>query len=37
MLSLIHILGTYPITENAWLDMGEFKEMERMKEKLNID
>lgn len=30
-------VGTYPITENAWLDMGEFKEMERMREKLNID
>ncbi|CAI3629349.1 MULTISPECIES: nucleotidyltransferase family protein [Clostridium] len=29
-------VGTYPITENAWLDMGEFKEMERMREKLGI-
>ncbi len=30
-------VGTYPITENSWLDMGEFKEMERMREKLNIN
>ena len=30
-------VGTYPITENAWLDMGEFKEMERMRKELNID
>lgn len=29
-------VGTYPITENSWLDMGEFKEMKRMEEKLNI-
>jgi NDP-sugar pyrophosphorylase family protein len=27
-------LGTYPITENSWLDMGEMKEMDRMIEKL---
>ena len=30
-------VGAYPITENAWLDMGEFKEMERMRQKLDID
>lgn len=30
-------VGTYPITENAWLDMGELKEMERMKQKLNVE
>lgn len=29
-------VGTYPITENAWLDMGEIKEMDRMMEQLNI-
>lgn len=29
-------VGTYPITENSWLDMGEIKEMERMIEKLDI-
>jgi len=29
-------VGTYPITENAWLDMGEFKEMKRMEEMLGI-
>lgn len=29
-------VGTYPITENAWLDMGEIKEMERMIERLNL-
>lgn len=29
-------VGTYPITENAWLDMGEFKEMDRMFERLNL-
>lgn len=27
-------VGTYPITENAWLDMGEMKEMARMIERL---
>lgn len=29
-------IGTYPITENCWLDMGEFKEMERMIEKIGF-
>lgn len=29
-------VGTYPITENAWLDMGEMKEMERMMERLEL-
>lgn len=29
-------VGTYPVTENAWLDMGEVKEMERMIKKLNL-
>lgn len=27
-------VGTYPIRENAWFDMGEFKEMDRMIENL---
>ena len=27
-------VGTYPVTEQAWLDMGELKEMERMNERL---
>lgn len=29
-------VGTYPISEDAFLDMGEFGEMKRMEEKLNI-
>jgi NDP-sugar pyrophosphorylase family protein len=29
------IVGTYPITEKSWLDMGEFKEMDRMNKILN--
>jgi len=29
-------VGIYPITENNWLDMGEFKEMKNMIERLNI-
>ena len=29
-------VGTYPITENSWLDMGEIKEMDRMIEKLEL-
>ncbi|OOM77934.1 glucose-1-phosphate cytidylyltransferase [Clostridium puniceum] len=29
-------VGTYPITENAWLDMGEMKEMERMLKRLEL-
>lgn len=27
-------VGTYPVSEQAWLDMGELKEMERMNERL---
>lgn len=27
-------VGTYPVTDNCWLDMGEFKEMERMVERI---
>ncbi|WP_297417053.1 nucleotidyltransferase family protein [Clostridium sp.] len=29
-------VGTYPITENSWLDMGELKEMDRMINKLKL-
>ena len=29
-------VGTYPISEDSYLDMGEFSEMKRMEEKLNI-
>lgn len=29
-------VGVYPIGENAWLDMGQLDEMERMKERLGI-
>ncbi|MCQ2022248.1 nucleotidyltransferase family protein [Clostridium butyricum] len=29
-------VGTYPISENSWLDMGEIKEMDRMIERLNL-
>lgn len=29
-------IGTYPISEDSFLDMGEFSEMERMEKKLNI-
>lgn len=29
-------IGVYPITERAWLDMGELKEMERMIKELEI-
>ncbi|MHC1747905.1 MAG: nucleotidyltransferase family protein [Cellulosilyticaceae bacterium] len=27
-------IGTYPVTDSAWLDMGEFKEMQNMIERL---
>jgi len=29
-------VGTYPISENSWLDMGEMKEMDRMIERLDV-
>ena len=29
-------IGTYPLSEDSFLDMGEFSEMKRMEEKLNI-
>lgn len=29
-------VGIYPVTDNEWLDMGEFKEMKNMIERLNI-
>ena len=28
-------VGTYPISEDSFLDMGEFDEMKRMEQKLN--
>lgn len=30
-------VGTYPVTEQAWLDMGELQEMRRMEEKLGLN
>ena len=29
-------VGTYPVSEDSFLDMGEFEEMKRMEQKLNI-
>jgi dTDP-glucose pyrophosphorylase len=29
-------VGTYPVTDNDWLDMGEFKELKNMMEKLKF-
>lgn len=29
-------VGVFPVSENAWLDMGQFKEMEKMLEKLGV-
>lgn len=29
-------VGVFPVSENAWLDMGQFKEMENMLEKLGV-
>ena len=29
-------VGMYPISEDSFLDMGEFDEMHRMEEKLNV-
>ena len=29
-------VGMYPISEDSFLDMGEFEEMRRMEEKLNL-
>lgn len=30
-------VGVYPVTENSWLDMGQFEEMEHMKEVLGVE
>ncbi len=30
-------IGTYPVRENSWLDMGQFDEMENMLKKLGVD
>ena len=29
-------VGMYPVSEDSFLDMGEFEEMHRMEEKLNL-
>ena len=29
-------VGMYPISEDSFLDMGEFEEMRRMEQKLNL-
>ncbi|WP_202594342.1 sugar phosphate nucleotidyltransferase [Oceanobacillus massiliensis] len=29
-------IGVYPVSENSWLDMGQFTEMENMLEKLGV-
>ena len=29
-------VGIYPVSEDAFLDMGEFEEMQRMEEKLKV-
>ena len=35
-INIGHKVGAYPISENAWFDMGQFEEMEKMKERLDI-
>lgn len=30
-------IGVYPISENAWMDMGQFDEMEEMRKRLDCD
>ena len=30
-------IGIYPISENAWLDMGQIEEMEEMRRRLSVD
>ena len=30
-------VGMYPVSEDSFLDMGEFEEMKRMEEKLNLE
>lgn len=30
-------IGVYPVSENQWLDMGQFKEMENMLERLGVN
>src|SRR5699024_3006311 len=29
-------VGVFPVSENSWLDMGQFKEMENMLDKLGV-
>lgn len=30
-------VGIYPISENAWMDMGQMEELEKMRERLGVD
>ncbi|MDF2539840.1 MAG: hypothetical protein K0S76_2861, partial [Herbinix sp.] len=30
-------VGIYPISEHAWMDMGQLEELEKMRERLGID
>jgi dTDP-glucose pyrophosphorylase len=30
-------VGIYPISEHAWMDMGQFEEFEKMRERLGND
>ncbi|MDF2877898.1 MAG: Nucleoside-diphosphate-sugar pyrophosphorylase family protein, partial [Clostridia bacterium] len=30
-------IGVYPISENAWMDMGQLDDMEEMRKRLNVD
>jgi dTDP-glucose pyrophosphorylase len=30
-------IGVYPISENSWLDMGQFDEMEKMRKRLSVN
>lgn len=30
-------IGVYPISENAWMDMGQLEGMEEMRKRLNLD
>lgn len=35
-MKLGYKVGMYPVSEDSFLDMGEFAEMKRMEEKLNL-
>ena len=36
-MNLGYKVGMYPVSEDSFLDMGEFAEMKRMEEKLNLE